>query len=101
MLTGGELNIPETRDEGEIEVELILKPLDSSSGLVGKNLDKVGSSLVTGRLESIIVELLDAVGNARLNLCPCESTVDAGSSLGRVSTEEAYRKRMSVNVAIY
>lgn len=95
------MNIPETRDEGEVEVELILKPLDSSSRLVGKDLDKVGSSLVTGRLEGIIVELLHAVGNASLNLCPCEGTVDTRSSLGRVATEEACRKRMSVNDAVY
>lgn len=95
------MNIPETRDKSEIEVELILEPLDSSSRLVGKDLDKVGSSLVTGRLEGIIVELLHAVGNASLNLCPCEGTVDTRSSLGRVATEEACRKRMSVNDAVY
>jgi hypothetical protein len=42
------LNIPETRDEGEVEVELILEPLNGSGGLVGQDLDEVGTGLVTG-----------------------------------------------------
>ena len=83
------LNVPKTRDEGEVEVELILEPLDGSGGLVGQDLDEVGTGLVTGGLEGIIVKLLDAVGNADLNLCPCKGTVDTGGSLGRVSTKEA------------
>lgn len=89
------MNIPKTRDESEIEVELILKPLDGSSGLVGKDLDEIGTGLVTGRLEGVVVELLDAVGNASVDLRSCESTVDTGSSLGRVSTKEACACQLS------
>jgi hypothetical protein len=89
---GGKLNIPETRDEGEVEVELILEPLNGSGGLVGQDLDEVGTGLVTGGLKGVIVKLLDAVGNASINLRPCESTVDTRSSLGRVSAEEAYKE---------
>lgn len=48
----------ETGDEGEVKVEDILEPLNGSGGLVGEDLDEVGPGLVTGRLESVIVELL-------------------------------------------
>lgn len=87
------MNIPETRDEGEVEVELVLEPLNGGGGLVGQDLDEVGTGLVTGRLEGIIVKLLDAVGDASVNLRPCESTVDTRGSLGRVSTEKACKGR--------
>jgi hypothetical protein len=79
----------ETRNESEVKVELILEPLNGGSGLVGKDLDEVGTGLVTSGLKGIIVELLDTIGNASIDLRSCESTVDTGSSLGRVSTEEA------------
>ncbi|KAI6760657.1 hypothetical protein HG530_009517 [Fusarium avenaceum] len=90
---GGKLNIPETRDEGEVEVELVLEPLNGGGGLVSQDLDEVRTSLVTGRLEGIIVKLLDAIGDASVNLRPCESTVDTRGSLGRVSTEKACKGR--------
>lgn len=80
--------IPKTGNEGKVEVEDILEPLNGGSGLVGEDLDEVGPGLVTGRLEGIIVELLNGVLDAVLNLCPGEGTVDAGSGLGRVTTEE-------------
>ena len=57
--------IPKTGDESEIEVENILQPLNSGSGLVCEDLDQVWPGLVSGRLEGVIVELLDAVGDPR------------------------------------
>jgi hypothetical protein len=75
-------------DEGEIEVEDILQPLDGGGGLVGQDLDEVGAGLVTGGLESVLVELLDSVGDAEVGLGAGEGTVDAGGGLGRVTTEE-------------
>jgi hypothetical protein len=77
-----------TGHEGEVEVENILEPLDGSRGLVGEDLDEVGACLVTGRLEGIIVELLDAVCNSGVYLCAGESTVDARSGLCGVAAEE-------------
>lgn len=41
-------NLPETGDKSEIEVEDVLQPLNGGSGLVGKDLDEVRASLVTG-----------------------------------------------------
>jgi hypothetical protein len=75
-------------DEGEIEVEDILQPLDGGGGLVGQNLDEVGAGLITGGLEGVLVELLDAVGNAEVGLGASEGTVDTGGGLGGVTTEE-------------
>lgn len=79
----------ETGDEGKVEVEDILQPLDGGSGLVGQDLDQVGTGLVTGGLEGIFVELLDAVLDAEIGLGASESTVDTGGGLGRVTTEES------------
>lgn len=79
----------ETGDEGEVEVEDILQPLDGGGGLVGQDLDQVRTGLVTGRLEGIFVELLDAVLDAEFGLGASESTVDTGGGLGRVTTEES------------
>lgn len=84
----GESVSSETGDEGEVEVEDILQPLDGGGGLVGQDLDQVGTGLVTGRLEGVIVELLDAVLDAEIDLGAGESTVDTGGGLGRVTTEE-------------
>lgn len=82
-------NLPKTGDKGKVEVEDILEPLDGSSRLVGEDLDEIRARLVTGRLEGIIVELLDAVCDASVNLGAGESTVDTRGSLCRVSAEEA------------
>lgn len=79
----------ETGDEGEVEVEDILQPLDGGGRLVGQDLDEVGTGLVTGRLEGIVVELLDAVLDAEIGLGAGEGTVDTGGGLGRVTTEES------------
>jgi hypothetical protein len=83
------LNLPEAGNESEIEVEHILQPLDGRGRLVGEDLDEVGPRLVAGRLEGVLVELLDAVLDAVLNLCPGEGTVDAGGRLCGVTAEEA------------
>lgn len=72
-----------------------MQPLNSSSGLVGQDLDEIRASLVTGRLESIIVKLLDAIGDADIDLCSGQGTVDSGCGLGRVSSKEAYDRRVS------
>lgn len=69
--------LPQSRNESEIEVEHILQPLNSSSRLVSQDLDEVRSSLVTGRLHGIIIELLDTVGDAMIDLCPGQGTVDS------------------------
>ncbi|KAH6609442.1 hypothetical protein Trco_002788 [Trichoderma cornu-damae] len=75
-------------DQRQVEVEYILKPLDGSGGLVGQNLDEVWASLVTSRLQGVVVELLDAVADVVVNLSAGQGTVDAGSGLGRVAAEE-------------
>ena len=82
----------ETGDEGQVEVEDVLQPLNSGGGLVGENLDQLGASLVSGGLEGIIVELLDAVLNLQVNLGAREGAVDTGGSLGGVATEEGCTK---------
>jgi hypothetical protein len=69
-------------DQGQVEVEDILQPLDGGGGLVGEDLDQVGAGLVTGRLEGVLVEGLDAVANAEVDLGAGEGTVDAGGGLG-------------------
>lgn len=74
-------NLPETRDESEIEVEDILQPLDGGSGLVCEDFDEVGTSLVSGGFQGIIVELLHAILNTEINLGASESTVDTRGSL--------------------
>jgi hypothetical protein len=78
----------ETRNEGEIEVEDVLQPLDGSSGLVCEDFDEIGTSLVSGRFQGVIVELLDAVLDAEIDLCAGESTVDTGGGLCGVATKE-------------
>jgi hypothetical protein len=72
----------QTGDQGEIEVEDILQPLNGGGGLVGEDLDQVGAGLVTGRLEGVLVESLDAVANAEVGLSASEGSVDAGGGLG-------------------
>ncbi len=76
----------ETRVRSRLKVSM--QPLDGSGGLVGEDLDEVWSRLVTGRLECVIVELLDAVGNLVVDLCPGKGTVDSGCGLGGVATHE-------------
>ena len=79
----------QTRHEGQVEVEDVLQPLNGGSGLVGEDLDEIGTSLVTSRLHCVIVELLDAVLNLVIDLGTGKGAVDARSGLGRVTAEEA------------
>jgi hypothetical protein len=88
-------DLPETRNEGEIEVEDVLQPLDGSSGLVCEDFDEIGTSLVSGRFQGVIVELLDAVLDAEIDLCAGESTVDTGGGLCGVATKEGWRRLAS------
>lgn len=81
-------NLPKSGDQRQVKVEHILKPLNGSSGLVCEDLDKVGTSLLTSRLEGIIVELLDGVADVVVDLGAGQGTVDAGSGLGGVTTKE-------------
>lgn len=67
-----------------------MQPLNSSSRLVCEDLDEIGSRLVTGGLQRVIVELFYTVLNLVVDLCAGQGTVDAGSGLGGVSTEETY-----------
>jgi hypothetical protein len=62
-----------------------LEPLNSRCGVVCEDPDEVWAGLVSGRFYGVVVELLDAVGDLGIDLCPGEGTVDTGS-LGRVST---------------
>jgi hypothetical protein len=78
----------QTRDESEVEVEDVLQPLDGGGGLVGQDLDQVGTGLVTGGLEGVIVKCLDTVGNAEVDLGAGEGTVNTGGGLGRVAAKE-------------
>jgi hypothetical protein len=74
--------------ESEIKVEDVLQPLDGGSGLVGEDLDQVWSGLVTGRFHGIVVELLHAVADLRIDLGASESAVDTGGSFSGIATEE-------------
>lgn len=67
-----------------------MQPLDGRGGLVCEDLDQIGTCLVTGRLEGIIVELLDTVANLKIDLSSGKSAVDARGSFGRVATEEVW-----------
>ena len=73
MRTSLGYNSPETRNESQIEVEDVHQPLDGCGRLVGQNLDQVRPRLVSRRLQCVIVELLDAVANLVVNLCPCRA----------------------------
>lgn len=86
-------NLPETRNQGEVEVEDILQPLDGGRGLVGENLDELGTGLVSGGFESVVVESLDAVGNTEVGLGARQGAVNPGSGLGRVATKESYPRQ--------
>lgn len=79
---------PQTRDESQVEIKDILQPFDGGSGLVGENLDEFGTSLISGGFEGIFVESLHTVADAEVGLGTGESTVDTGSGLGGVATEE-------------
>lgn len=95
MSPGRQLNgchLPQPGDQSKVEVEDILEPLDGGGGLVGQNLDEIRAGPVSRGLEGIIVELLDAVGDASFDLCAGEGTVDTRGGLGRVSTEESCAK---------
>lgn len=81
-------NSPEPGNKGEVEVENILQPLDGSSGLVCEDLDQIGTRLISGGFEGIIVESLDAVGDAQVDLGARQGAVNTGRSLGGVATEE-------------
>lgn len=66
-----------------------MEPLNSSRRLVCEDLDQVWPGLVACGFEGIIVELLDAVLDLGVDLCPSQGSVDAGCGLRRVATEEA------------
>jgi hypothetical protein len=78
----------ETGDESEVQVKDILQPLNGSGGLVCEDLDQVGAGLVTGGLEGVIVELLDAVLDTEVGLSTSKGTVDTRGGLGGVTTEK-------------
>ena len=84
----GERVATEPGHEGKIEVENILQPLDGGSRLICEDLDQVWSRLVTGGLEGIFVELLDAVADLVVDLSASKRTIDSGGGLCRVATEE-------------
>lgn len=85
-------SVPETRNQGQVEVKDILQPFDGGRGLVGQDLDEFWASLVSGGFEGIIVESLDAVLDAEVDLCAGEGAVDSGGSLGGITTEEVLGK---------
>jgi hypothetical protein len=87
---GQRSQLPETRDKSQVEAEDILEPLDGSSGLVGQDLDQIRASQVPGRLDGVVVELLDAVGDLKIDLSSCESAIDSRCGLGRVTTHEVW-----------
>lgn len=54
----------ETRDQGEIQLELFLQPLDSRGRPTSEDLDKIGAEHVASGLGSIVVEGFDRVLDA-------------------------------------
>ena len=83
-------DLPKARDEGQIQVENVLQPLDGRGRLVGQYLDEVRAGLVTGRLHGIIVELLDAVLDLVVDLRARQGAIDTGRGLGGVTAKETY-----------
>lgn len=65
-VSSGEGVSSETGDEREIELELILEPLDGRCRATGEDLDEVGAEHFTGRSGGVIVECLDRVLDAKL-----------------------------------
>lgn len=86
-------HLPQTGDQCQVKVEYVLKPLHGSRGLVGQDLDQVGTRLISCGLECILVKLFDTVLDPQVYLGPCEGTVDPRSGLGGVATKEAYQTR--------
>lgn len=83
------LRVPsQPRDQGQIQTEHILQPLNGGGGLVCEHLDQVGPCLVTRGLEGIIVKLFNAVGDLLVDLGSGKGTVDTGGSLGGVAAEK-------------
>jgi hypothetical protein len=82
------MGLPKSGNESQIQVEDILEPLNSCGRLVCQDLDQIWSGLVSGRLKGIIVKLLHAIANLLVDLCSSEGSVDSGSGLGGVTTEE-------------
>lgn len=85
-------SIPETRNQRQVEIKDILQPFDRGRGLVGQDLDEFWASLVSGGFEGVIVEGLDAVLDAKVDLCAGEGAVDPGGSFGGITTEEVLGK---------
>lgn len=104
------LGVPtETRHLGEIELELLLQPVDGIAGAVSKDVDKVVSCKVAGlRLEGkryeaadrsrdimthrflrVLEEDLCRVWDSQLLLGRGSRTVDTRGSLGRVTAHKA------------
>lgn len=81
-------DVPQSRNEGQIQVEHIHEPLDRRGGLVGEDLDQIRPRLVSCRLEGVIVELFDAIRDAVVDLCPREGAVDSRGGLGGVASHE-------------
>lgn len=88
--TRAEKDEPKTRNKSQVEVEDILQPFDGGGGLVGKDLDQLGTSLVSGGLDGVLVEGLDAVVDAEVALGAGQGTVNTGGGLGGVATEESW-----------
>jgi len=91
------LVLPEARDQSQVQVEDILEPLDGSGRLISQDFNQIRPSLVPSRLHGIIVELLDTVGNAMLNLGSRESSVDARGGFRGVSAEEACKEEIHMS----
>lgn len=79
---------PQTGHQSQVQVEDVLQPFDGRGRLVGEDLDQLWTSLVSGGLESILVELLDTVLDAQIRLGARESAVDTGRGLGGIASEE-------------
>lgn len=60
----GEGVATETRDEGQIQLELVLQPLDSRGRATSEDLDEIGAEHVTGRLGGVVIEGFDRVLDA-------------------------------------
>ncbi len=82
-------DVPEPRNECQIQVEDILEPLDCCRRLVRQDFDQIRPRLIAGGLQGIIVKLLHAVLNLVVDLGSREGAVYAGRGFGRVAAEEA------------
>ena len=66
----------ESRDEGEVEVELVLEPVDGVCGATGEDLDQVVACEVLCGFLRVFKEYLGVILNSLCELCAGAGAID-------------------------